>query len=176
MLRTFALVPLLIGCLLAACTPASPDQATQQATHDPGSQDQLAAAPPGIAVTAAWARATPPSATVGAAYFTITNGNAAADALLSIASPLAARVELHRTVMEDGMARMRPAGAIEIPAGASIKAEPGDLHVMLMDLTQPLAEGSVLPLTLNFREAGAIELQLPILPLAATGATDHAGH
>lgn len=161
-MRTLALVPLLLGGLLAACT--SPVQ------------EQDAAAPGSLSVTQAWARATPPSASVGAAYFTIANGTADTDVLLSAASPLAARAELHRTVMADGMARMRPAGEIAIPAGASVRAEPGDLHLMLMDLHQPLVEGSMLPLELTFRTAGKVDVLVQIQPATATGAPDHAGH
>jgi copper(I)-binding protein len=168
-------VPFLLGGLLVACSAETPE------LHAPGQH----AATGGMQITDAWARATPPAATVGAAYFTVTNHTATADTLLSVISPLAGRVELHRTVTEDGMARMRPADAIEIPAGTSLQAEPGDLHVMLVDLRQPLAEGAALPLELTFRTAGKLAVQATILPLTATGApdqtehtehADHAGH
>src|SRR5690606_27003555 len=49
----------------------------------------------GIEVTAAYARATPPGAPVGGAYFEIRNRGDQADRLLAAASPVAGRVELH---------------------------------------------------------------------------------
>lgn len=175
-LNFIPLLFLLAGGLLAACSSSTTDHDTGAPSELHAEHDTPVTTASGIAVTNAWARATPPSATSGAAYFTITNDSDHADALLRITSPLAARVELHRTFLEDGLARMRPAAVIEVPAGASLKAEPGNLHVMLVDLTQPLVEGAVLPLELSFRTAGRIELRVPIRSLTAVGAPDHAGH
>ncbi len=69
----------------------------------------------GLSVSNAWARATPAAVTSGAAYFTITNHGKQSDTLESITSPAAAKVEVHRTSVENGLSRMRPADGSMIP-------------------------------------------------------------
>ena len=54
-----------------------------------------------LAVENAWARATPPGAPVGGAYFTVRNEGAAADRLVGGESPASARVELHTIAAVD---------------------------------------------------------------------------
>jgi copper(I)-binding protein len=138
-------------------------------------QNRSDTAPPaGLVVTGAWARATPVT-TVGAAYFSIANHGAEPDTLLAVASPVAGRAELHRTLTEDGVVRMRPAGQVAIPAGQVVKAEPGGLHVMLHELAAPLAPGDAVPLALTFARAGTVTVTLEVR--AATGLAHyrHAG-
>jgi copper(I)-binding protein len=139
--------------VLPACQPAA----------DPAAQ---------LSVTGAWARITPAATNVGAAYFTIINHTAEADTLLSVASPVAAQAELHRTITEDGIARMRPAGKVLVPARGSVKAEPGGLHVMLHQLVRPLVAGERVPLILRFARAGAVTVTLEVR--SATSGALHA--
>jgi periplasmic copper chaperone A len=48
------------------------------------------------------------------------------------------------------MMEMRQVGQIDLPAGETVSLEPGGLHVMLLELPQPLEEGSTVELTLTF--------------------------
>ncbi len=120
-----------------------------------------------LSVSKAWARATPAGIAVGGAYFTIVNRGKQADTLVSLRSPVAAMVELHRTTVENGLSRMRPAGQIVIAPGETVKAEPGGLHVMLMGLKSPLVSGARVPLVLTFQQAGAITVQVQVQAIAA---------
>lgn len=52
-----------------------------------------------------------------------------------------------------GVMQMREVGSIELPAGEAIALEPGGLHVMLLDLPEPLETGSTFDLTLDFETA-----------------------
>jgi periplasmic copper chaperone A len=115
-----------------------------------------------IQVAGAWARPTPPTAQVGAVYFSISNHSPKADQLLSVNSPVALSVEIHETQMVNGVMQMRPVTLVVCPPGATVKVEPGGLHVMLLGLKQPLIEGTKMPLTLRFREAGLLTIQVPI--------------
>lgn len=115
--------------------------------------------------------------TSGAAYLVIENGGEVADRLLSAASPVAARVELHATSEVDGVMRMQslPEG-IAVPAHGSVTLEPGGMHVMLMGLEAPLVEGEALPLALSFEHAGEVALSVPILGPGAGAGEDADGH
>lgn len=105
---------------------------------------------------------TPPTATVGAVYLWITNNGSKADRLLAVSSPVAAKAELHSTSMRQGIMQMRPVGVVDLPPGMPIKIEPGGLHIMLQGLKQPLEPGFAFPLTLDFRDAGMLVVQVPV--------------
>jgi copper(I)-binding protein len=127
-----------------------------------------------LAVVDAWARATPPGAGVAAAYLTIDNAGGEADRLLGASSDAAGRVEVHETRRDGELMRMRKAEPLDIPARERVVFGPGGLHVMLMELKEPLRQGDTLSLTLRFEHAGEVRVQASIL---AGDATDpHAGH
>jgi hypothetical protein len=117
----------------------------------------------GIAIDDPWARTSAMSQTMGAAYMTITGGDED-DRLVSasVSSDVAADVQLHETVTTgsdemsgmEGEMTMREVEAIDVPAGETVTLEPGGLHVMLIDLVEPLEEGSTFDLTLEFESAG----------------------
>ncbi len=107
-----------------------------------------------LAVESAWARATPPGAKVAAVYLVIDNQSTKSDRLLKLRSPVAASAEVHRSSVEDGIARMRPVTVMHIGAGERIAFEPGGLHVMLMGLRKPLVAGQSFMLELTFEVAG----------------------
>ncbi len=100
-----------------------------------------------VAVKDPWVRAPAPGQKVAGAYMELVSR--ANNTLVSVSSPVAARGELHTMTMEEGVMKMRPAGRIELRAGRPVKLEPGGLHVMLIDLKQPLKPGDKVPLTLT---------------------------
>jgi len=111
-----------------------------------------------------WSRATAQGMPIGVAYLSITNHGPRQDTLIAASTPVAARVEFHRTSVEAGMARMRPAGALVVAPNTTVTAEPGGLHLMLVDLKTPLVAGTSIPLVLKFESAGSITVQLKIEP------------
>ena len=109
-----------------------------------------------------WARATVPGQSVGGGYVKLSNGGTA-DRLVGASSPTAVRVELHTHEMgADGVARMRQVQAIDLPAKSTVELKPGGLHLMLIDLKAPLAEGARVPVTLRFERAGETTVELAV--------------
>jgi len=52
-------------------------------------------------------------------------------------------------------------GAVgRVSPGAEVKIEPGALHVMLLDLKRPLTPGMEFPVSLRFRDAGVLTVQV----------------
>lgn len=124
-------------------------------------------APAGITVSSAWARATPPGASVGAVYTTVQNAGEAADRIIGARSDAASSVMVHETVEENGVATMRHAEP-EIAAGATLEMKPGGLHIMLMGLAAPLVEGQTVGLTLTFEQAGDVPVEAAIGAIGAS--------
>jgi copper(I)-binding protein len=122
-----------------------------------------AAGPAAQAVTAsaAWARATPPGMAVAAVYLTLVGG-ARADRLVGAETPRAAMTQLHVVSEAEGMARMRPTAGVDVPARKSVALAPQGTHIMLMDLPRPLVAGERFPLTLQFQQAGRIDVSVEV--------------
>lgn len=105
-----------------------------------------------VSVTDAWARATMPGQKVSGAYMQIRSD---ADArLVGVSSPAVPRVEVHEMKMDGDVMRMREVKAIELPKGKTVSLEPGGYHIMLMNLTKPIAAGEIIPLVLTVESGG----------------------
>ena len=127
----------------------------------------------GLVVQDAWARATPPGAGVAAAYLTIVGG-AEADRLVGASTSAAAMTQIHSVTESNGMARMRETEGVEIPAGQRVDLAPQGLHLMLMNLAQPLVAGRRFVVTLTFAHAGAREVSVVVVaPDQAPPAAHH---
>jgi copper(I)-binding protein len=122
-----------------------------------------------IALTDLWSRATPPGAKTAGGYLTIANHSSQPDRLIAVATPLAAKSELHEMAVNDGVMTMKPVAGIEIPPEGSVTLAPGGFHLMFIGLKEPLKEGDELPVTLTFEKAGSVETYLHVIPIGAMG-------
>ena len=114
-----------------------------------------------IVINHPWTRATSPAAKVGGGYFEAVNNGTVDDRLVGASSPAASRVEIHKMEMADGIMKMRPVpDGMAIAGGDKIELAPGGYHLMLIDLTEPIREGDMVPVTLQFEMAGSVEVEL----------------
>ena len=115
-----------------------------------------------LAVLDAWSRSTPPVAQVGVVYLTLKNDTKKSDRLLKLSTPVATKVEVHRTEVLDGIARMREVAVLHVDAGQTLEFQPGGLHVMLMGLRKPLVAGTSYDLDLLFEVAGPRKVKVTV--------------
>lgn len=120
-----------------------------------------------------WARASIGTSRPTAAFMVIVNKSKEPDRLLSARSPAAGRVEVHRTVIENGRGRMIKLETLTIPAGGKVTLKPGGHHIMLMQLKRPIEKGTKLPLVLVFEHAGTIAVEAPVRAPGASGMKHH---
>jgi copper(I)-binding protein len=109
----------------------------------------------------------------GAVYLTVRNGGDQDDRLVGVSSEVADKAELHSSVMQDGVMKMRAVEAVDVPAHGEAVLEPGGLHIMLIGLKAPLEEGKSFALTLEFENAGGIEVMTTIEEIAHAGGGSH---
>jgi periplasmic copper chaperone A len=133
------------------------------------------AADDGVMVHEAWARASAGAATTGAAYVTLMGGTQP-DSLVGASTPVAAKAEPHATINDNGVMKMRPAGAVPIPAHQMVTFAPGGTHIMLMGLKQPLAAGQSFPLTLTFAHAAPVTVDVKVRGLGRGPNAAMSGH
>ncbi len=123
-----------------------------------------------------WARPAPKGHN-GVIYIRIVNQGATDDRLISARTPVAERVELHRSTMKDGIHRMEKVDGVVVPAGGEAVLEPGGLHFMLIGLGTMLMAEEALPVTFTFESAGEIATTFAVEARAGGGAGDaHAGY
>ncbi|MEO1041967.1 MAG: copper chaperone PCu(A)C [Pseudomonadota bacterium] len=110
-----------------------------------------------------------PNAPMAAAYFVVRGPEA--DRLVAAEVEGIGTTELH-TVEEtaDGVMKMRPVASYDLPAGGSLRLEPGGNHLMLMAISQPLEAGQMRKATLRF-ESGAEA----VVDLEVKGLRNHSG-
>lgn len=104
-----------------------------------------------VQVKEPWAKATVPGQKVGGVYMKIIARENLR--VTAVKSAVAETAEVHEMKMENGMMRMRAVPFLELPAGKTVKLEPGGYHIMLFDLRQSLVAGQKLKLELTFEDA-----------------------
>ncbi|AVO38741.1 copper chaperone PCu(A)C [Pukyongiella litopenaei] len=117
-----------------------------------------------IAVHDSYARSSTATSSSGAAFMMIENTGDTDDRLVSAASDIAARVELHtHKENADGvMQMMEVEEGFVIPAGGKHMLQRGGDHVMFMGLKAPLEQGATVPVTLTFEKAGEMSIDVPV--------------
>jgi hypothetical protein len=126
-----------------------------------------------LRVTAPWIREAPPTARVHAAYMTLVNTGTEAVLIDSVTSPDFGGAEIHRSWIEDGMARMQPVSQLEVPAAATLVLEPGSYHLMLFDAQRPLTEGDSATLLLHRADGNCISVSAPVVRDSGDGHHHH---
>lgn len=123
-----------------------------------------------------WVRSTVAGQKATGAFLQITS--TAGGKLVSASSPVAGVVEIHEMSMDGNVMKMRalPNG-LDLPAGKAVALKPGGLHVMLMDLKQPLKAGDTVPLSLVVEGAGnkreTLEVKATVRGAQAAPAAEH---
>lgn len=136
-----------------------------------------------IMIEDAYARSSTPSATSGAIFLQLMN-HGSDDHLAGVASSVAKRVELHmHNEDENGIMRMlHVEDGFAVPSGEVVALERGGKHIMLLGLIEPLENGATFPLTLRFKEAGEITIDVIVdrdrkpTRRGDRGGHEHSGH
>lgn len=110
-----------------------------------------------------WMLEVPPVSANGAAYLTIRNQSAQDDVLISVESAAAESVEIHEHVHRNGLMKMQKIDALLVKAGSDVPFAPGGYHLMLMGLHQPLKAGERFPVTLHFKAAGDMQVDVEVV-------------
>jgi hypothetical protein len=108
----------------------------------------------------------PPVLGMNAGYFEIDNGTSAPVTLTQVSSTDFARIELHRTIIKNGMARMMPAGSVTIAAQSRLEFAPGGYHLMLFHPARPLRAGDTVRLAFHFADESTIEVNAKIVKIS----------
>jgi copper(I)-binding protein len=105
----------------------------------------------------------PPTVPVRAGYMTIHNPEPVAVTIVSVRSDAFASVEIHQSLMKDGMMHMQPVGELTIGAGASLQLAPGGLHLMMMQPVEPTHPGDEIEIFLQLDNGTQQDLIMKVI-------------
>ena len=112
-----------------------------------------------------WLRAAPPRAMMMAAYGDLINNTDQKQILIGAYSPDFGMVEIHKTIISEGVARMVHQAEIVIKPQEQLNFKPGGLHIMLMQPTKPIINGDEIKICLIYRQNGKEHVQHIMFPV-----------
>ncbi len=83
-------------------------------------------------------------------------------ALVGVTSDDVLRMEMHETVENNGMTSMAKLKSIPVPAGKTVKLEPGGKHLMIWGVGEGSRQRGLLTMTLIFSNDDRIEINAVI--------------
>ena len=111
---------------------------------------------PDLRVSDAWVRQGPPVAVMLAGYLTLENLSAESVSIVGGTSPSFAQVQIHRTEVNDGVARMLRQDRVDVAAGDTLAFKPGGLHLMLMKPVERLDVGDIVEIVLELDDGRSV--------------------
>ena len=72
------------------------------------------------------------------------------------------KVEIHETIMADGMMKMIELDSLELPAKSLVELKPGGKHMMLITPVQPLNIGDKVELLVTFEDESTQSVMLEV--------------
>ena len=90
--------------------------------------------------------------------------------ITAASSTVAQQVELHGHRRTERGVEMYRLDAMTVPSGGRTELKPGGMHIMLIGLHAPLAEGTTIELQLTVEgERSPVTVAVPVLGIAAMG-------
>jgi periplasmic copper chaperone A len=130
----------------------------------------LASAGESVKAENAWVPWAPPGLKVHVAYMTIVNRGATDQVIVSAESTDYERIELHRSVIKNGVSTMQSIDEVRVPANGRVEFAPTGLHLMLIGPRRPQAVDGHVQIVL--RLSGGEEVDVS----AVVRRRDDAGH
>lgn len=109
---------------------------------------------PSLGVSDVSAYAALPGQPAGVAYFSLHNGTSMAVTVHTVSSPEYSSVEMHTTLMDDGIARMTPLDLLTVAAESVVVFAPGGPHLMLEEPVEGLTTGDEVTLEFHYEYDG----------------------
>ena len=110
-----------------------------------------------------WISEAPPTVSVLVAYVTLINNSEKPVSLVSVSCSLFSSIEIHRSIIKNGIASMQRHAALEIPSKSTIKLSPGDYHLMLFNPKMPLKIGDMPVFIFGFSDGTQIRVKANII-------------
>jgi copper(I)-binding protein len=129
-----------------------------------------------LAIGDAWIREAPPGAAVLAGYLRLDNPGDKALVIEAFHSQDFERIELHRTIVEDGVARMLHVDRLAVPPGDSVSLEPGGMHLMLFNPARPLRQDDRVVFSVELAGESSLRFEAVVKRVSGDDSRQHHHH
>jgi copper(I)-binding protein len=109
-----------------------------------------------------WIKQLPAVVPMRAAYMKIKNRSSQPRTIISMQSSAFEKVEMHETIMTDGMMKMVELKSLEIPAKGEVLLRPGGKHLMLIAPKMPLKIGNNVSVSVHFKDGSTQVILLEV--------------
>ncbi len=116
-----------------------------------------------ISITDVWISEAPPFVQTLAAYAKIRNQSNENKILDVVSSSFFSKIEIHQSIVGDGMAKMEKHPEINIDANSEFDFTPGGYHLMLFDPSSPLKSGDKVPLIFSFTDGSSLAIDAKVI-------------
>lgn len=128
-----------------------------------------------VSIHDAWIPEAPLVVKTMAGYLTAKNSTDKKISIIKVSSPDFKTVEMHKSIIKDGMARMIKQNKVVIRAKSQVEFKSGGLHLMLMGAKRKLKTGSEITLMFEFDNGNKLSTKAMVKPASAE-TIDHTRH
>ena len=118
----------------------------------------------GLVLSDFWIKKVIPNNNITAGYVKIENKNEKSERLISVEADFSKRIELHDMYVKNNIMIMKHLEeGVLIKSKSQLDFKPGSLHIMFIDLTKSLKKTKLQKVKFNFKNAGSIVVNMPIM-------------
>jgi len=118
----------------------------------------------GLVLSEFWIKKVIANNNVTAGYIKIENKNKKNEHLISVEADFSKRTELHDMYIKNDIMIMKHLEeGVLIKSKSQLDFKPGSLHIMFIDLTKSLKKTKLQKVKFNFKNAGSIVINMPII-------------
>ena len=118
----------------------------------------------GLVLSDFWIKKVIANNNITAGYIKIENKNEKNERLISVESDFSERIELHDMYIKNNIMIMKHLEeGVLIKSKSQLDLRPGSLHIMFINLTKSLKKTKFQKVKFNFKNAGSIVINMPIM-------------
>ena len=118
----------------------------------------------GLVLSDFWIKKVIANNNITAGYIKIENKNEKDERLISVVSDFSKRIEIHDMYIKNNVMIMKHLErGVLIKSKSQLDFKPGSLHIMFIDLTKSLNKTNLQKVKFNFKNAGSIVVNMPIM-------------
>lgn len=120
-----------------------------------------------------WMTPMEPGQTSAEAYMSFLNNGEQEDALISVTTPVAEKVEIINVIKENGQNKSNTLNNLALAHDRPTPMRPGGMHLLMSGIQKPLMEKDRFPMTLTFAKAGKVDVEIIVHPPKPLGGAGH---
>jgi copper(I)-binding protein len=120
-----------------------------------------------VEISDPWIREGPPNASVLAGFMVLHNTGEEPVTITSFTSSRFVRIEIHRSVVHEGVMHMLHEKRLVVGAGKTVVFKPGGYHLMLFTPSTPPQEGEQIPIVIHIAGHETLTVLSPVRKVIA---------